>query len=681
MTKQDRLALRRESDNTFAFIGTVTGVSKSEVTVEMPDGRTSTIARKGVVFVNRGSLHHFARLGLTEPLQRAFSDQPSAVFHQALIDAADSLSAKQLKAKLREAGLPSDDIDRSWKSVAKALDEQPEVRVLGTGSAKKFKWVGPRESVLVSYVPAPFRGNDSADTGAHQLPSSQLRDDQPTGTATENAPSPDHLGIGAPTPRAEGGASDASVDRVTEAPDGDPADGGTLLTLLVKALGDEAPTSIQQFEREVLATATKLAHAEVSDVKALAAVPEVERLLVQLLAAAAPRPLKLVLEPRPIPTELAHRALISAIAESTRDRAQLQGLARFARRIYDMTVLEDLPLELVANAFTRAAASERRAAPSKDFLALADALARRTASSSVDEWATTGVAMPAVARAMSLLPLEESGPRARYLASLYARRPELLMSDALWADADLVSLHAAAGGELRRAFQDPELEEVVIRPAVETSLAGCTTRHDLGTLIALRGSFARFISAGALTAAMERVAQNDARAAEWMVRLRRDDTVSELRDKAMAATRAAENAETRATGARTQLERLNTELATVREQLRKAIDHNADAGEAQLRQAKLDVLRSLANLASHVFGSPAAQEDPSLGQRVEFTLRREGLSIIGSPGESVPYDPALHDAQGEHVNPGSPVSVGRSGYTYDAGNETVVLAKALVSAM
>jgi molecular chaperone GrpE (heat shock protein) len=200
-------------------------------------------------------------------------------------------------------------------------------------------------------------------------------------------------------------------------------------------------------------------------------------------------------------------------------------------------------------------------------------------------------------------------------------------------------------------------------------------------LIALRGSFARFISAGALTAAMERVAQNDARAAEWMVHLRRDETVSELRDKAIEATRAAEDAETRATGAQSQLERLNTELATVREQLRKAVEHNADAGEAQLRQAKLDVLRSLANLASHVLGSQAAQEDPSLSQRVEFTLRREGLSIIGSSGESVPYDPALHDAQGQHVNPGSPVSVGRGGYTYDAGNETVVLAKALVSAM
>lgn len=682
MTTPDRLALKRLPDKSFVLFGAVVSDTKSDVTLSMPDGSTASHPKAGLLFVSVGSLNHFARLD-PAALQDAFEAEPRGVFEQALIDSSKPLAVSDLKRKLVDAGLPAASVDKSWNALKKEIEGSPDVRVSGEGAARKLAWSGNPATRLAAFV----RHELPTTAAAHEVDASGHGDDGVSATEPGGPAQVDHenseIAAMATGPR----AADHGPEELTEAQDAVDPEGASragLIPALSRLLGADAPASMTDLIRSTLRVGAALSSVSGSDLKALAVAAESEEQLLDVLLLVRERLIQSRQGARPqsLPPDVASAALESAVGEATRvPRVQVH-FPRFAARVVQRTALDELPLALIARVFVRAASCEDASSdPSRHLLDLASALADRVKTSVGQEWSSADSAIADIARGMNRLPVDSDGPRTRFLAGLYEIRRQHLDGELLWRNVDMHALDQGAGGALRRALLDPDLAERIVKPEVLKFAAECRTRHGLGQLIALRGSFAQYLDERTIAEAMSRVAKEDRKAQEWYEGLRQqsqlEDSMRQRDDARLAADqarRAAGEAEQRA--AKASADRDEAMAA-----LHRASQSNALASDAQLRQAKLDVLKTLANLAVTIRSSVAAQEDPALLQRVGFALQREGLSETATTGETVKYDPVLHDAQGEHIDPGDAVSVGRPGYTYDSGDEELVLVKAHVSAI
>lgn len=690
MSETDRLALRRESDKSFTLIGLVSIDSKTEVTVITPDGAAETHTRSGLTFVNFGSINHFARLD-TDGLRRALESSPRSVFEQALLDSSKSLSVTDLKARLTQAGLGIAEVDKAWEQVRKTFEDEPGVRANGEGSARKFAWKGSEETRLLPYInashvvappkPAPVEAVTDAPAPSPangQDPLEHSVTDATAAPAPEKPPLPDESVAEAASAAATLDAAVATAAH-TSTPDEPAVLKSQLLALLQKWLGSSSPHTLEDVEKSVLQIGAALTPVPVKDLKALADVPSVERPLAQLLLLARERETRLwASEPGVLDPSAASAAIESAIAESYRTSPAGDLFARFVVRVAGRTDLHELPLALVAGAFARASALQSVPSRSSSHQDLAAVLAERTKTSVGEDWTQADQRVKDVAIGMNRLPLDEEGPRSKFLAALFDIRRQHLDGDLLWKSIELDDLHHAAGGVMRRVLLDPDLAERIVRPAVAQFAADCSTRHDLGKLVALRGTFAAYVDERALTTAMARVAKDDRKAAEWLRGLRQQELLDSVTKQRDAAVHEAVTAKAATAEAEDRAERALADRDASSAALRRAGEKAVEASDAQLRQAKLDVLRSLASLAVTIRESAAAKEDPALIQRLGFALRREGLVEIASSGETVNYDPGLHDAQGDHIDSGTPVIVSRCGYTYDSGDEQLVLVKAHV---
>ena len=658
----------------------MTAETDTEVTVTTLSGGSEVYRRKGLIFVTFGSLSHFNLLH-TDHLRKAFEADPSAVFEQALVDARGSLNVRSLKERLIQVGLPSEHVEDAWKRAKKTLDESEEVKVTKSGSLNNYLWKGEQNSRLSAFIPLTISGGAEELVGqdgdalglevsvAPEVPEAEQIAPQSDPGTTPSQPEPSTPGDGT---FAVGTADVSDGERV------DSAD--LLLSTLRRVLGDEAPHSVDAIPRSVLQFGSALSKTPEEDLGALADVPDEQRLLVTLLLVARDREIMLWPDaPKNLDPVVARAALEAALDEASRSVESAAVLLRFVSRVLDRTSVADLPFLLVANAFVKSAAVAAGSKPSKNFLLIANALAARTKASVVQEWIEVDPLILDISRGMTRLPLDQDGPRSRFLAALFEIRRKHLDGELLWKGADIDALDLAAGGAMRRALQDPDISERVVRSKVEQLIKECATRRDLGKLVALRGAFAKYIEPNAIIAVMQRVAKEDPKANEWYVGLRQQEVVNKAEAACKEALEEANQARGKAEEAVQRFEKAIAERDSARAALNQAAEANAEASDAQLRQAKLDVLRTLASLAVTIKGSAAIKDDPSILQRVDFALRREGLTAIADSGDSVSYDPALHDAQGNHVETGAQVSVGRAGYSYDLGEETLVLLKAHVS--
>lgn len=683
LTNPDRLALRREPDRSFVLLGAITADTKEQVTVRAADGRVETYPRRGLTFVAFGSLNHFALLD-PEGLRRAFDAAPRAVLEQALVDSTKGQSVGEIKQRLTQAGVASAAVDKAWDAHRKAIDAIADVKVAGQGSARKFSWTGERHTRLGDYVGLGFV-EAPTDSISEEVSD---QDQPPLATAEANVPDsashvdPLELDASAPSQfEASAGDEEAGGGGIEDPDIDDP-----LLKALHNLLGDDAPKALEDIEHSAVRIGSALSGTSGKELKLLSGVPEDQRHLVALVLLARKQEVRLWPEQSAAldPTK-ASGAIQAAIGEASRSPLGKGVLARFVVRVLQRTELDEVALPLVANAFARAASAEE-GKPSTELLELAGVLADRTKAAVGRDWEQADSLVAGIALGMNRVPLDEDGPRSRFMAALFEMRSRLLNGDLLWKHTDpdidrLAALDRAAGGVMRRALLDPVLGERIVKPEVERFMSECRTRHDLGRLVALRGSFAQYVDARDMIAAMGRVAKHDPKANEWFQGLRQQDRVDSAASERDTAAQEAARANTRAHEAERRTEQALADRDAGKADLLRASEANAEASDAQLRQAKLDVLRSLTSLAVTIKGSAAALDDPALLQRLAFALRREGLTEIASSGETVTYDPARHDAQGEHIDPGTPVTVGRSGYTYHSGDESLVLVKAHVSAI
>jgi hypothetical protein len=98
------------------------------------------------------------------------------------------------------------------------------------------------------------------------------------------------------------------------------------------------------------------------------------------------------------------------------------------------------------------------------------------------------------------------------------------------------------------------------------------------------------------------------------------------------------------------------------------------------RQLRVDAARALAEVAMEVEELAAAGADARIAvMRVRALVAGFGLVPIGRAGETVVFDPAHHSPIGASVTAGSAVLIVRPGYTWRAGDQDVLLARAQIA--
>jgi len=102
--------------------------------------------------------------------------------------------------------------------------------------------------------------------------------------------------------------------------------------------------------------------------------------------------------------------------------------------------------------------------------------------------------------------------------------------------------------------------------------------------------------------------------------------------------------------------------------------------EAQDRQARIDLVRGLAELAMEVEELAHSGAEPDvLIERIRAQVDAYELEPIGRAGDEEPFDPARHAPIGGLVGDGSRISVVRPGYTWRAPQGDLLISKAQVA--
>jgi hypothetical protein len=121
-----------------------------------------------------------------------------------------------------------------------------------------------------------------------------------------------------------------------------------------------------------------------------------------------------------------------------------------------------------------------------------------------------------------------------------------------------------------------------------------------------------------------------------------------------------------------------TALAEV---VREALEVSNEAGPdaARRRQAQIDAVRQLAELASEVEELLANEtEPPVMIRQIRAWVKRSGLDPVGQAGESTRFDRNKHRPIMGRIRDGASVIVVRPGYIWHRGGEDVLLGKAVV---
>jgi hypothetical protein len=121
-----------------------------------------------------------------------------------------------------------------------------------------------------------------------------------------------------------------------------------------------------------------------------------------------------------------------------------------------------------------------------------------------------------------------------------------------------------------------------------------------------------------------------------------------------------------------------TALAEV---VREALTVSDEAGPdaARRRQAQIDAVRQVAELASEVEELLANEtEPPVMIRQVRAWVKRSGLSPVGQAGEATRFDRTKHRPIMGRIHDGASVVVVRPGYIWNRGGEDVLLGKAVV---
>ncbi|MET7419737.1 hypothetical protein [Dactylosporangium sp. NPDC005555] len=292
---------------------------------------------------------------------------------------------------------------------------------------------------------------------------------------------------------------------------------------------------------------------------------------------------------------------------------------------------------------------------------------------------TATVPLDVVVDAVSAMPLRPGSGRAAVIVAVARLWPDQVADTAWWRGASLTDVVDCAEGGLGGVTSLESVGERVIRPLVNAALVKAASRRALSHLLGLPAEFARQLPAGAVAGVFRRIGREDPTVAGWVAELSDTERADALRRDAAEAQKASAAATARAEAASQEAAGLLDRSERLEEMLRRDHDEAVGLRSAQERQIRIDVVRSLAELAAEVEELAADSTGPDvLIDRVRAMVAAHGLEPIGAAGADAAFDPAAHKPIAGRPAPGSQVTVLRPGYRWRTLDDVLVIGKALV---
>lgn len=645
-----RVALRRRSDGSIEELGLVDGDANGKWLVRTADGTVTEVPKGNVLVPPYGSVNHLLHTRSGELKELALRDF-ARVAKQLLADheatrssgSSPGLGWKELKQKLEQVVPPGTVEPKTFTAVQRELKGDADVIAKGNPIVYSI-----RKGVELSLLDVP----------------------DPTPSTEDEGPEAGKL-ITEPEPLEEPAVVQPSLGAEVE-PESEKRQ------TLSAVLGTMGISGDHVRDRRALATGILHVSRELSaaHVKALRRqdFEEVDQHQLWLLLAARGERLQGLIQPS---ADHLQAALVQAFAEAARSRKgpSAKSAERLANVVFTEVVDWDIP-QLVDLARS---ALQWMPAPSPAVAGhLVEAFSRAVARSARELPSVTQLAP--VARLAERLTLEEGSPRVAMLMSL-GRRDATTLADSMWWKMSFADLVEAGRGELSRMLELPDMATKIVGPTVTAAIDSAQSRASLASVMGAPPCLARHVDAGQIAAAWARVAQTDGAASAWLDVLQDKRGVAALRGEISDLKQGLQEEELRRSELETRLAESVAQVTRVSAQLTAALAESGSTSSAELGQARLDVLRSLSSVAALALVGARAHADAALEQKVLFQTAREGLTPISMPGDSVRFDPTVHDSLGAMVDVNHPVLVIRPGYTLDRSNEdTVVLLKAQVAA-
>lgn len=684
-------------------VGRSLAVEDREHQVEWSDGSLDRVRLGGSgdtqrLLVTQGGLRH----GIwTDPdaIEREASQAPDAIFLRVLRDAARPQTSRQMIQTL-QAELPACDASGLWKQARKPLEERQDIEMLGDG-AKRTYWVvrdvHPEATVMPPTSSSPERAGESLV--APEPPAQVSHPAQIDGPLR----SPEAIDAPADPPVHVNGSRDE--------PSKDPAPPETVpdeLTFLRKLIQDKHQYTSAQVDaissqfapvvRLVAAlvsreggtpdpdTQSRAANRPLSSSAVLAGLPEsvLKELLHKApsltgLVAAVPRT-SAVADSTDVIGSL---GVATAIALVQRGRAESRGgtqptlngsLKNLITRTLAAPSSESLSLEqLVAVAGT-----PRPDSDAEDLAAtVIDSLVRMSRAQGSKLWEKTdSTPLRDAARWAVRLPLRPGSPRVTLMREL--TRHEIVDDRIWWNDADFDDL-ASVATTLGVTYAREWVAREVLRPAAQQALTSATTRARTANILAAPTNLAEHLDVASVESAIRRTWSTDRIGRPLLERLSGSTRLRSLEEEIECLRSELRTSDEQMKETERRLEATQTRLVHLAEELAAARQASNQARSAQLKQAQVDALRALAQVASYVHNGITRRTPDQLEAGIDRLVSRTGLVRVGELGEQTRYNPELHDIMAAGAKPGDPVTVSGVGYVLksDADDE-IVLVRATV---
>ncbi len=657
----------------------------AKVTVLWSDGSTDDV-RLGIdghhmlLATAAGGLRHRKHVdpvGTSELVRSS----PALAFAFALLDSSKPVSSRELIARVGEVF--SGDVSTLWKRARPTFEANENVKASGAGPHLKYAWVGkaPVDAVTANFAArvretTAVEANaviEGLDTGEVERVADGARADAALEVAAGTNSKPTDSGTGNESRGKAPGGGDGEIHPAVEL---------VQATSVSGQLPENWTRLLSDAMRHPLASG--LALDSLSDDVLLAAAPALGR--AALILQALPRHMKSITAIDAV--QLAGPEAAAGLVDAA--DLELRGLGRespkagelwkardfLVRRLLSSPSVGLLSLTSVLRAVRGMETSQD---PAKLGEWVAGVLATVIGGMDQDSWKNLALQhKSAVAGRLAAVPLNASGSRARVLGWIWRNHPADLADEMWWRGVEFDGLAAVATTPLANALESDTIASLVVKPLVIKRLGSAATRRQLLMTLAAPTALARFMDEGTVQRAFDRVLGNDNIGRAWLARLRNETRISELGHQVEALTRQARELTDLLAEAQEAV-RLSTDRSRGMEaRLAEAATSTNELRESQSRQIRIDVMRAFAALCAYVDGAVDSQSAERIRERVRRMAAREGLTPLGIPGRTEPYDPKHHDVIGEAPMPNTPVTVTAIGYTWVEGADEIGLVRALV---
>lgn len=674
------------------------------------------LGRDGVVVrlaMTAGGLRHLAKIA-RPAVEDLLNTAPQAVFAMALRDALKPVPSRDLIAEVDQM-FPSADASAAWKRSRSSFENRLDVEVKGDGHKRRYAWRGTTDEVIDALAGVSSESSDSeaeSQWDESSSPSASLAgpdadrttdDGVQTATALQGenrtaavdgtaAKQPPHVeAVSKTAPHATSEQDDLALVTAglqSIATGGAPPDLGRLraaaerlgpaLALACAALAEGRHDAVRA---RVLAAS-------------LAEPVETGRLLAEL-----PNGVLIALADRLIDNERIVLALVNRHHKRFEGIDPITMVGPEPAVTLLLTALSTGPApdgyELVCRRFL-SHTSSRSLTPAQ----LLAVTAPFTSGSDPDVASWLGELVLAslenasdplvifgpherqdVARRLASVPLTRTNSRGRLLAWMWAHDKSEVRQARWWRGAGFEALADVAAGPLGAALEDATLTSTLVRPTVHEALASAATRRRLLAILGAPRPLLQAVDSADVGDAIRRVLGSDELARPWLADIGQAKRLDVLERETSDLRAAAQHAEKQLQSVRGEASAAKERVLGLEARIAEAGEAAGQARESQTRQAQLDVLRSLASLASYVIGSLAEGRDAQrIAQRVQGLVARDGLVPIGSVGETTLYRPGEHELLGADQSVESPVIVTAVGYkVMEPNGEESVLVKAIVT--